>query len=210
MLGLSAGVKGGLWGRAQIGGYLAATHRSGSTGQFEHQTFVEDGLCAALVRGKPLLTRSTRNASFLIAQRQDATDGLARLRGVVETTSGVIAGLFTAVDDEHPDPEQVAWAEAAQVSVDVKNGQAWMVVDPDISIWPHRARELATDFLSKRRGGRLNERYNAILDAWIRLLVGSTDLNAHATVTAFAGPTGPENPEFTFGSRSAFSRRRSG
>jgi hypothetical protein len=172
--------------------------------------FVEDGLCAALVRGKPLLTRSTRNASFLIGQRQDDNDGLARLRGVVGTTTGVIAGLFTSVDDEHPDPKQVAWAEAARVSIDVKNGQVWMVVDPDIWIWPHRARELATDFLNKRRKDRRNERYNAILDAWVRFLVGSTDLNAHAAVTAFGGPTGPENPEFTFGSRSAFARRSSG
>jgi len=171
--------------------------------------FVEDGLCAALVRGKPLLTRSTRNASFLIAQRQDATDGLARLRGVVGTTTGVIAGLFTLVDDEHPDPEQVAWAEAMRVSIDVKNGQVWMVVDPDIWIWPHRATELATDFLSKRRRDRRNPRYNAILDAWIRLLVGSPDLNAEATVTAFTCSTAPENPAFTFGSRSAFARRSS-
>jgi hypothetical protein len=108
--------------------------------------FVEDGLGAALIRDKPLLTRSTRNASFLIAQRQGATDGLARLKGVVGTTSGVIAGLFASVDDEHPHPEQVAWAEAVRVSIDVKNGQAWIVIDPDIWIWPHRARQLATDF----------------------------------------------------------------
>ena len=171
--------------------------------------FMEDGLCGALVRGKPFVTRATRSASFVIVDRHARDAGeLGTLHGVVGGTSGVIGGFFAPIDDTHPHREQVAWAEAVRISIDVKNGDAWLLVDPDIWIWPHRARELARDFLSKRRGDRLNQRYNAILDAWIRLLVGSNDLNAEASVTAFQGPVGPENPCFVFGSRTGFARRR--
>jgi hypothetical protein len=181
----------------------------GSPDNLTIKRFMEDGLCAALVRGKPLLTRATRSASFLIVDRHAANAGaLATLRAVVGATSGVIPGLFAPIDDVHPHPEQVAWAEAVRISIDVKNGEAWLLVDPDIWIWPHRARELARDFLSRRRGDRFNQKYNAILDAWIRLLVGSTDLNAEASITAFLGIAGPENPCFVFGSRTGFARRR--
>ena len=33
-------------------------------------------------------------------------------RTLVGKTSGEIAGLFAPVDDEHPTPEKVAWAES--------------------------------------------------------------------------------------------------
>lgn len=172
--------------------------------------FVEDGLCAALARDKPLMTRATRYDLFLIADnRSPHAVALAGLKRVVGATAGVIAGLFSPVDDKHAVPQQVAWAEALQISIDVKNGQAWLVVDPDIWIWPRHARQVAAEFLRKRRSDRRNERYDAILDAWIRLIFGSDDRNAKASVTAYDGPASSENPEFIFGSRSAFSRRRS-
>jgi hypothetical protein len=172
--------------------------------------FVEDGLCLALARDKSLMTRATRYDLFLIADnRSPYADALAGLKSVVGATAGVIAGLFSPVDERHPAPQQVAWAEALQVSIDMKNGQAWLVIDPDIWIWPRYARQAAKDFLSKRRRDRRNQLYDAILDAWIRLIFGSSDRNAEASVTAYDGPASSENPEFVLGSRSAFARRRS-
>ena len=84
--------------------------------------------------------------------------------------SGQIPGLFTAVDEDHPHPERVHWAEAARVSIGRIDGKDWLLLDPDVWIWPARAREDATDFLDTRRGNRFNNISNALLDAWLTVL----------------------------------------
>ena len=50
---------------------------------------------------------------------------------------GQIDGLFAPADDHHPDPERVRWAEALRISLDLRAGKHWLIVDPDI--WIGRA-----------------------------------------------------------------------
>lgn len=118
-----------------------------------------------------------------------------------------MAGLVAPVTDDHPHPEKVTWAEAVRVSIDFKNGQLWLLLDPDISIWPTRARKIAVDFLDQRRGDRYNKTYNALLDAWVRIILGTDERNAEITFSAFDGGIGAENPSFRVASRTAFARR---
>jgi hypothetical protein len=73
---------------------------------------------------------------------------------VVGKISGEIPGLFAIVDEDHPHPEKVRWAEAFRISIGRIDGRNWLLLDPDVWIWPTRAREDATDFLDKRRGNR--------------------------------------------------------
>jgi hypothetical protein len=125
---------------------------------------------------------------------------------VVGKTAGQVDGLSTPVDDEHPHPEKVFWAEAVRVFFDVVDGRSWLLLDPDVWIWPRRARKDAAAFLDERRGNRYNELYNALLDAWIAVLLGA-DRSAETTVSAYEGRTVAETPSFGIGSRTAYTRR---
>lgn len=170
--------------------------------------FVEEAAVAALARGRPLVRRTNRTASFVIAAPQDdRTSELLPITKITGRAAGMIAGLVAPPDEFHPEAERVSWAECARVSVEQKNGRHWIVVEPDVWIWPTRARRLATDFLGERRKDRLNAKYNALLDAWIKVLLGTTERNTVSTVTSFDKGNLIENPRFEIGSRSAFARR---
>jgi hypothetical protein len=170
--------------------------------------FVEEALCRALARGKPLVTRSTRTGSFLIANVGDSgKEALAPLNAAAQGVAGVISGLMTAPTDQHPKSEQVGWAEALRISLDQHNGRMWLLLEPDIWIWPPRARPDATGFLERRRGGRFNAKHNALLDAWIRIILGTDNRDAEVAVLAFDGDADAGNPCFRLAARSGFSKR---
>jgi hypothetical protein len=170
--------------------------------------FVEEAICQALAHGRALLTRSTRRNSYLIVDRHSTdVSSFSALQKIVGKTSGEIAGLFTRVDDEHPKPDKVAWAEAARVSIDVVNSRCWLLIDPDIWIWPNRAREDAAAFLDQRRGERYNNVYNALVDAWLTILLGASERGTHTTFATASDGTVAETPSFVVGTRTAYTRR---
>ena len=170
--------------------------------------FVEEALSAALARGKPLLSRITRESAFLIADAHAKTkSGLEALSHVVGGISGTIPGLLAPVTEEHPEPMKVDWAEAVRVSIDFKNGHSWLLLDPDIWIWPARARHSAVAFLDERRSDRYNQKYNAILDAWIRIVLGTDERNVEVSLRPFNEGNDAENPPFVIVSRTGFARR---
>lgn len=170
--------------------------------------FIEEAISKALARGKPLLCRTNRTGSFLIADAHaEAQGALQPLHSVVGKPFGEIAGLFAPVTEDHPNPERVYWAEALSVSVDVTNDRLWLQLDPDIWVWPQYARRVATDFLDRRRSDRRNDKYNALLDAWVRIVLGTDERNTEVTLTAFDDGDENENPSFRIGSRTAFARR---
>ncbi|TQE99597.1 MAG: SIR2 family protein [Spiribacter salinus] len=170
--------------------------------------FMERALCAALTRDKPLLTRH-KQASFVVANAH-ASDlsQLEELKSVTQRLSGTVPGVTAPVTDMHPEPTRVTWAEATRVALDFKNGVAWLVIDPDIWIWPPRARSVAAAFMNDRRRDRLNQKYNELIDAWAHLLLGTTSRDTEVTVSAFEGPGGPANPSFRLRTRTAYSGMR--
>jgi len=179
-----------------------------SSGNLHIKSFVEEALCAALVQRKPLLARNSRYSSFLIADpHADDKSGLDPLYEVVGKESGEIVGLFTPVTDEFPHAQKVAWSEAVRVSIDQKDGKFWLLLNPDIWIWPPRARKSAVEFMDDRRRDRLNNVYNSLLDAWIQVILDTDERNVEVSVTAFDGEESDENPSFCIGSRTAFSQR---
>lgn len=172
--------------------------------------FICDALAKALVRDKPLLSRTNRSGTWLIVDKHSADVGaLAPLQRIVGKTSGIIPGLFTQPTEHHPNQEQVSWSEAAQISLEIKNDRAWLTIDPDVWIWPPRARRDATTFLDKRRGDRYNNKFNNLLDAWIEVALGTNERNSEVQLRAFSSGSAAENPAFSIGSRTAFSRRSS-
>lgn len=170
--------------------------------------FIAEALCTAMTRGRPLLSRTTRTAAFLIADSHaEDQSALESLFPLVGKTSGTIPGLFALPTDDHPHRENVAWSEAVRVSIDLKDGKLWLLLDPDIWIWPPRARESAANFLDERRGDRYNKKYNTLLDAWVRLILGTEERDSEIPLSAFDKGPDSENPSFVIGSRTAFSRR---
>jgi hypothetical protein len=170
--------------------------------------FVEEALCVALARGKPLLSRTTRSAAIIIADpHADDKSELDPLFEVIGKESGTIAGLFAPVTELHPQPENVTWSEAVRVSIDLKYGKPWLLINPDIWIWPPRARKIAVDFMEERRSDRFNKKFNELLDAWVQVILDTDKRDTEITLSAFDKGSDEGNPSFVIGSRTAFSRR---
>ncbi|NQV56273.1 MAG: hypothetical protein HQ503_10480 [Rhodospirillales bacterium] len=162
----------------------------------------------ALARGKPLLVRSTKYSSYLITDRhsedQSQLDALFRVVGKLH---GVIPGAVAPTSEEFPQAENVSWAEALRVSIDFINGKYWLLLEPDIWIWPSRARKYETAFLDRRRSDRYNKKMNELLDAWVQSILGTENRNSEVRVSTFDEGSGLENPIFQIGTRTAFARR---
>lgn len=170
--------------------------------------FVEEALCRALARGKPLRSCTSRYDVYLVADvAQQRHQDLKSLTGLVGSVSGVIPGLTAPVDERCPRPEKVTWAEAVRISIDIKNGGLWLLLEPDVWIEPRRTRKLAVDFLDERRGDRFNKKFNDLLDAWVHIVLGTPERNADVSVSVFENGGPAENPCFSISSRTAFTRR---
>ena len=98
------------------------------------------------------------------------------------------------------------WAEALRVSLEFKNGRHWLLIEPDIWIWPRFARRDATDFIDTRRKDRFNAKHDALLSAWIHIILGTGQANATVSAKAFTSGNDAANPSFTIGSRTAYTR----
>jgi hypothetical protein len=180
----------------------------GAPENFHVKGFMEEALATALARDRPLLVRSWRTAAILIADAHAEDKTL--LEPVFEAAgklSGDIVGLFAPVTDQYPEPAKLSWAEAVSVSITQKQGETWAVLEPDIWVWPPRGREVATEFMDGRRRGRFNNKYNVLLDAWVRVLIGSSERRTAVSLCAFDGAAGPANPAFELGSQTAFAFR---
>jgi hypothetical protein len=172
--------------------------------------FVEEALCKALARGKPLLSRVSRYSASLIADTHaDRQTELKPLASLVGAMSGTVPGILTPVTEDHPAPEKVSWAESVRVSIDVKDGQLWLLLEPDVWIEPAHGRQAAVAFLDARRGDRFNKKFNDLLDAWVQIVLGTAERKTDVTVSLFDGGAGAENPSFQISSRTAFARRLS-
>ena len=170
--------------------------------------FLEEAICAAIARARPVLSRATRSSAYLIADPYAEDIGaLDALHGVVGKVGGIVPGLFSEVTDEYPRADQVCWAEAARISVDMRNGAVWLVVDPDVWIWPARSRHEATEFLDRRRRDRFNGRYNELLSAWVKLILDTDETGVEVALSVSGDPGDAGNPAFRVGGRTAFARR---
>jgi hypothetical protein len=162
----------------------------------------------ALKRGKPLLYRTSRNHSYLIADKhaEDQT-AFAILHEVVGKVHGKATGLFTTPTERYPDKQQIEWAEAAEISIEEKDGRYWLIILPTVWIWPKHGRRDAGKLLDDLRGKRFNEKADKILSAWLGILLPSDGKNANVALRPYDEGTDDENPEFVVNNRTAYSVR---
>jgi hypothetical protein len=171
--------------------------------------FIERGIGLALMRGQPLLFRTWRGGSVLIIDKTRPPSALTKelSRCVGGTLFGTLPGLMTPATDEYPEREQVHWAEAIKIDLEEVDGKFWLLLKPIVWIWPKRARIQAADYLDKRVGERFNKPADALLSAWIKLLLPTMDKGADFGLVPLEGAEDTGHPHFTINGRTAFSRR---
>lgn len=171
------------------------------------KAFLEEALCLSLIRDKALLLRANARGTTIIVDKAAVSIGdYAEVTAVTGKPYGTVIGLFTETTPEFPTAEQVAWAECVRVTLEQKGGETWLVLDPDVWIWPPRARKSAVDFLSQRRLSRKNDKYNQLLTGWVKTLLATNQQNTVAKFTPFSSGDIDENPEFKISSRTAYAR----
>ena len=179
-------------------------------GNLHVKGFIERALSMSVARGRPLVTRTRGRSGYAIADlRADSHADLEPLSSVVGRTGGFVSGLSTSPTPEFPKTERVRWSEALRITVTERNGQLWLLIHPDLWIWPPRARRDAQEFMDRRRRDRLNRKYNELLDAWIEVVLGPRRRGDVVEVSPFDTGDEIENPKFLIGRRTAYTRRLS-
>lgn len=170
--------------------------------------FIEEALCKALARGKPLRAFTSRYSAFLaVDDGADAGPTFKPLSNILSTISGIVPGILSPITQDHPVAQKVTWAEAVRVSIDCRNEHLWLLLEPDIWIEPSHARKTAVDFLDQHKGDRYNKKFNDLLDAWIQIVLATAERNIEVTLSPFDDGTEASNPTFRISSRTAFTRR---
>lgn len=173
---------------------------------------IERSVAIALTRELPLTHRRWRNGSVLIVkdasedQAKVLADTVASIHGV-RALAGTVPDLMTVATDEHPEAQPVRWAEALELRLEEIGGVYWMLVKPQVWIWPNRHRRDAEAFLDTRVAKRFNNRTDALISAWIRLLLPSDQKNALHQLAPFGTPESAGMPQFGMMDRTTFSRR---
>lgn len=163
------------------------------------KSFVEEAIATALLRDKPLLHRVRHRTHYAVIPNDSAKDDrfldLHKAVGY-KGEPGYITGNV-------PNAKELTWAETVSIRVEERSGRLWIMLKPDIWIKPLARREEATDFMRNRRRFRYNESSYQILDAWIKILLGSVGGGDIVKVSCF--PDSEFNAVFEIGTRTAFS-----
>lgn len=168
------------------------------------KAFYEEGLCKAVCAGKPLALQKKGKTYFAVvnggAENENLFEPLRQalgFKGKPGWITGTVRGL-----------QGVRWAESVALRLEERGGSLWLMLRPDIWISPLTSRYEATDFLRDRRRYRYNPQSNAILDAWITILLGTIGKAQSVKVCAFADTD--HSAIFELGTRTGYSRRVGG
>lgn len=171
--------------------------------------FLEDGLGKAFARARPLLIRRRGSAVYLIADSKTQDVGIfQKLFDEVGKTTGLVSGLAIPETDTHPRVDKVHFAEALRVSLGYGDDRLWLLLRPDVWIWPAYARQHATKFLDNRKRDRRNDKHDRLLSAWVGILSDGAGKDVEVTLSPFDGETGFVNPVFGFSTQTGFAMKR--
>ena len=173
------------------------------------KNFLEEGLARALCRERPLLQRRHGSGIFLIVDHKAADVGM--LKGLYHEAgevTGTVPGLSLAATEEHEAVHKVYFAEAVHASLGHADNRLWLLLKPDVWIWPRFARQHATNFLDRRKADRRNDKHDRLLSAWIGILSDHAGRDVEVTVSPFDGDAGFANPIFGFSTQTGFAMKR--
>ncbi len=167
------------------------------------KSFFGEALARALCRDKPLFLRRKNRTYYAVVRYDAAKNKLFRgLRKALGFNNN------PAITGNVPGLQDVTWAEAVSIRLEERNGRLWVMLRPEIWIKPLAKRKEARDFMRQRRLKRYNSKSYLLLDAWIRILLGSVGSGAAIKVSCF--PDVNYSADFEVGTRTAYSRRGDG
>lgn len=173
------------------------------------KSFMEDGLATAFCRDLPLLMRKRRSGVYLIVDNKAQDVGLfQKLFEETGATFGFIRGLTLPATETLPAVDKVGFAEAVHLSLSYADDRLWMVLKPDIWIFPARARQHARSFLDSRKADRQNDKLDKILSAWVDILSDGAGKNATVSISPFDGAETYLNPVFEFSTQTGYTMKR--
>lgn len=163
------------------------------------KSFIEQAMVSALFRDKPLLNRVRHRTHYAVVPNDAAKDDrFLDLRKVLGF-KGDLGGITGNV----PNSKDLFWAEAVSIHLEERGGRLWIMLRPDIWIKPLARRQEATDFIRNRRRYRYNNNSYQILDAWIKIILGSVGDGSTVKVSCFKDAE--FNAVFEIGTRTAYS-----
>lgn len=161
------------------------------------KAFYEEALARALQRGKPLMLNHDGFRYSLVVDNKLANNPIFQPLKLAVGYKGKPGWLTGRVKDNN----NATWAESIGIKLEEKEGSLILLLTPNIWISPSTERENCFDFLRSRRIYRYNNVQNELLDAWIKLLFGTTGAQ-EIKVSCFADTDFPA--EFTVSTRSVF------
>lgn len=180
-----------------------------TSSKLQMKRFLEDGLAKAFCRERPLLQRRRGSGVFLIVDQKAQDVGVfQKLFDEVGKTTGLVPGLFIPETEHHPRADKVQFAEAVRMSFGYADDRLWLLLKPDVWIWPAFARQHVTHFLDKRKANRRNDKHDRLLSAWVGILSDDAGKDIEFTVSPFDGEVGFANPEFGFSTQTGFAMKR--
>ncbi len=165
------------------------------------KSFFEGALVRAICNNKPLWVQRHYKIYNVIVSHKEKDNSIFKPLVDALTTpqfKGYISGKVPGLND-------VYWSEAISLKLEEKNGRLWLLLRPDIWVTPSNRRQEATDFLRKKKLYRWNSQSNAILDAWINILLGSVGGGETKRVECYSGSDFPA--VFEISTRTAYSRK---
>jgi hypothetical protein len=159
---------------------------------------LRDAFSMGLAASGPFTVQRARSCHTLQLDFSRASDlQLAPLRSSAGSLSGTIPGT------------EISWTEALRFKLDYQLGRLWVLIEPTIrydEITNTDERYIAADFVRERLATRYNRQWNALMDAWITLIVGS---HQELQISAFGISDGID-ASFSIGRITAFSSRSVG
>lgn len=175
------------------------------------KNFLEEALALALIKNKSLVTRTRYSKKYLIIKSEETYDSsFISLKNALDAplTGNIPNQMYV----ENGVSKPIQWAEALQITLEEKNGGLWLLIEPDLWIWPPRCREEAIVFLKNKKSKRFNNIHDKLLSAWICILFGVNKLPEKEVlqieVSPFDSNDSHESPTFKIGSRTAFTRKQ--
>lgn len=159
---------------------------------------LRDAFAKAVERCRPLTLRKRREGAYVCTLdcSRITPDEQEPLKRCVEQLAGTI-----------PDTT-LQWSEALIVKLDFRLAWLWCLMEPTIYVPPGdrtpQQQEHVESFRRERAAARYNRQWNALLDAWASLLVGSAP---EVELQAFGTDEGVD-ASFSLVRITAFSRRR--
>lgn len=158
---------------------------------------LRSALVSGLMQGAPLLMWAGRGMHEIRVDDASLTSPrVAPLRDQLKTIAGVISGT------------NVKWSEAVSIRVEYRLGRLWMLFEP--TVWfgkteSDEERYMCGEFVRERQARRYNRVADALLNAWLQVLMPGT---GDVEVRAFSDQPGI-GARFVLSRRTAFARRSS-